>query len=62
MLDQDVGGAGGMIERHLAGQHLKQDAAERILVGALVDVGVVSLLWRHVVRRADHRAGLGMPL
>ena len=43
----------------LAGEHLIQDDAERVDVGALVDLLAEDLLGRHVFRRADHVAGLG---
>ena len=41
--------------RDLAGQHLVQHAAERVHVGAAVDVTALDLLGRDVVRRADPR-------
>ena len=49
-------------ERGPPRQHLVQDHAEREDVGALVDVGVIPgrLLRRHVLRRAEQRAVLGL--
>jgi hypothetical protein len=50
-------------ERGPAGEHLVGDHAHRVEVGAVVDVPrAVDLLGRHVVRRPDHRSGLGQPL
>ena len=50
-------------ERRDAGEHLVRDHAQRVDIGAVVDVPrAVDLLGRHVVRRADHRAGLGQLL
>ena len=47
-------------ERRLAGQHLVEHAAERVDVGAGVDVALAArLLGAHVGRRADGEAGLG---
>ena len=46
-------------ERRLAGEHLVEDDADRVEVGALVDGGAARLLGREVLRRPDDRAGLG---
>ena len=47
-------------ERRGLGEQFKNDATDRIQIGALVDVGVaIDLFGRHVVRRAHHGAGLG---
>ena len=46
------------VGRH-AGQHFVEDDAERVDVGALVDLLAEDLLGRHVLRRADDVAGLG---
>ena len=62
MLDQDVGRASWVIVRNLPGEHLEQDAAERVLIGALIHRPIVGLLRRHVVRSPEHRAGLGVAL
>ena len=43
----------------LSGQHLVQEQAERVQVAAAVERFRTRLLRREVVRRADHRAGLG---
>ena len=41
-----------------AGEHLVEHAAERVDVGAAVDRLAADLLGRHVLRRAEHVAGL----
>jgi hypothetical protein len=54
-----LGQTGGR-ERRPPGDHLEQRAAERVDVGAVVDVGrAPALLGRHVRWRAHDRAGLG---
>ena len=46
-------------ERRLAGEQLVRHRAERVDVGAMIDVGIArGLLGRHVRRRADRRADL----
>ena len=45
-------------ERHPAGEHVEQHAAERVDVGARVDVAAADLLRRDVVERPDPVAGL----
>ena len=45
--------------RHLAGEQLEEDDAERVDVGLRVDPLAAGLLGRDVVARAEHRAGLG---
>ncbi len=47
------------VERRLAGQQLVEDDAERVEVGARVDLASLGLLGREVLRRADDRARLG---
>ena len=47
------------VERRLAGEELVEDDAERVEIGALVDLGAARLLGREVLRRADDRARLG---
>jgi hypothetical protein len=47
------------VEGHHAGQHLVQDAAQRVLIRASVDLAAHRLFRRHVVRRAHDRAGQG---
>jgi hypothetical protein len=43
-----------------AGQHLEQEDAERVDVGAMVEAGAaLARLRRHVLRRAEHHAGGG---
>jgi len=46
------------LERHVAGQHEVEDAAERVHVGARVDALAADLLRRDVVQRADPLLGL----
>jgi hypothetical protein len=53
-LASDVGAAG---ERRATGEHLEQHAAERVDVGAPVDLLALDLLGRHVRGRADDLAG-----
>ncbi len=49
------------VERRVPGQHLEEHAAERVEVGAAVEVrGVAALLGRHVERRAHQRAAAGL--
>ncbi len=48
-------------ERHVAGEQLVEDDAERVDVGLLVDALALRLLGRDVVRRAENRPGLGQP-
>ena len=50
------------IEYHASGQHLEQDAGERVDVRPGVDVGAVRLLWGHVVDRSEGHAGPGQVL
>lgn len=46
-------------DRELAGQHLVEDDAQRVNVGAVVHVGrVLDLLGRHVMRRPHHLSRL----
>ena len=47
------------LEGRVAGEHLVENHAEAVDVGARIDVVVGALLGRHVARRADQRAGLG---
>ena len=47
------------LERGLADQHLKQHAAERVDIGACVDLRAAELLGRHVHRRAQDCPGRG---
>ena len=54
----DVGEARAA-ERRPAGQHLVQHDAERVEVGARVDLAPQRLLGRHVLAGAEHAAGLG---
>ena len=57
VLDDDLAVAFAA-ERDLAGQHLEQDHAQRVDVGAVVDVDLpLALLGGHVVGRPHHRAG-----
>ena len=46
-------------ERHRAGQRVEEDAAERVDVGARVEVADLRLLGRHVVDRAERHARAG---
>src|SRR5690606_10452772 len=46
-------------KRRLALEHLIEDAAERIDVGAVIEVGPVALLRGHVLGGAEHLAGAG---
>ena len=49
-------------ERRLAGEHLVGEAAERVDVGAMIDVRIGrGLLGRHVGRRAERDAERGEP-
>ena len=47
--------------RHVAGQQLVEDDAERVDVRVRVDPLAAGLLRRDVVARAEHGAGLGLP-
>ena len=47
------------LERANAGQHLEQDHAERVEIGARVDLLPERLLGRHVLRRSVHHPELG---
>jgi hypothetical protein len=47
------------LERALAGEHLEEDRAHRVEVGAAVDRLAQRLLGRHVRRRAEHHAARG---
>ena len=52
---------GFALERQLAGQHFVHHHAERVQVGAVVDLAALGLLRRDIVHRADgllHHAGL----
>ena len=48
------------LERLPPGEHLVEDDAEREDVGAMIDRLRADLLGRHVGRRAEHHAGLGL--
>ena len=48
------------VERLLAGQELVDDGAERKQVGPAVDAQARGLFRRHVARRAEHGAGVGL--
>ena len=50
------------VKDHASGEHLEQDAGERIDVRAGVDVGAVRLLGRDVVDRAEGHDGPGQVL
>ena len=47
-----------VVVRHVAGQHLEREDAERVEVAARVERQAAALLGRHVLRRAEHDAGL----
>ena len=47
-------------ERQHAGEHLEQHDAQRVQVGAAVDLLAGDLLGRHEAGRAQHQAGLGL--
>ena len=53
--DRDVG---VLLERHLAGQALIEDAAERVDVGTAIDTSALYLLRRDVAKRADELASV----
>jgi hypothetical protein len=47
------------LERRPSGEHLEEDAAERVDIGAVIDLaGAAALLGRHVRRRSDHQAAV----
>ncbi len=46
------------VERHLAGQHLVHDAADRVDVDAVIGRLPLRLLGRHVLGRAEDHPGL----
>jgi hypothetical protein len=52
----------GAEERRRAGEHLVRDAAQRVDVGAAVELFTGPLLGAHVDRRADDEAGAGHPV
>ena len=56
---EDDGQLAFAIERPLAGEQLKQHAAERVDVGPAVERGALDLLRRHVVDRSDKAALAG---
>src|SRR5262245_9177094 len=48
------------IVRHARSQLFEEDASQRIQVGACVGaVAILNLLWGHIERRADEKAGYG---
>ena len=50
------------VERHIPGEHLVEDDAERVDVRLAVDVVAERLLGRDVVGRAEHAAVGGQPV
>jgi hypothetical protein len=58
LLDQH-GAHGLAVERHLPAQHLEQQHAERVDVGAVIDLLALARLGRHVLRRPEDDAGGG---
>jgi hypothetical protein len=53
------GQVGGRLERRAAGQHLEQDDADRVQVGAPIDLAALHLLGGEVSGRTDQGAGRG---
>ena len=58
-MGEEAGRIAVLGERHLAGEQLEEQAAERVDVDAGVDLAAGDLLGSDVIERADEAAGLG---